>query len=310
MDDKAKDALQARREKIGRVHRIKSMIVFALTLWVIISMLLMLFLSVKVVMLQQDVNDLKKVILHSSENKISKDRNTTGETQTDQELLMQNSAEDNLANANDTLKVYLTFDDGPSDNTDRILDILDDYNVKATFFVVGRTDQHSKEMYKRIVKEGHTLGMHSYTHKYSEVYASLTSFKKDFERIQNLLYDVTGVVSTYYRFPGGSSNKVSNSDMSVFIKYLNQQDISYFDWNVMCGDATTSGYTKDDLVENVMKDVVKYKTSVVLMHDAADKDKTVEALPKLIEKLQQKGALLLPISEDTTLIQHVSLSSK
>ncbi len=310
MDDKAKDALQARREKIGRVHRIKSMIVFTLTLWVIISMLLMLFLSVKVVMLQRDVNDLKKVILHSSENKISKDRNTTGETQTDQELLMQNSAEDNLADANDTLKVYLTFDDGPSDNTDRILDILDDYNVKATFFVVGRTDQHSKEMYKRIVKEGHTLGMHSYTHKYSEVYASLTSFKKDFERIQNLLYDVTGVVSTYYRFPGGSSNKVSNSDMSVFIKYLNQQDISYFDWNVMCGDATTSGYTKDDLVENVMKDVVKYKTSVVLMHDAADKDKTVEALPKLIEKLQQKGALLLPISEDTTLIQHVSLSSK
>ena len=72
MDDKAKDALQARREKIGRVHRIKSMIIFTLTLWVIISMLLMLFLSVKVVMLQQDVNDLKKVILHSSENKIDK----------------------------------------------------------------------------------------------------------------------------------------------------------------------------------------------------------------------------------------------
>ncbi|MBQ5430327.1 MAG: polysaccharide deacetylase [Lachnospiraceae bacterium] len=310
MDDKAKEALQARREKVSRVHRMKSMIVFTLILWVIVSLLLMIFLSVKVVMLSQDVDNLKKVILSSSGSKTSKKANGNNTIQADQELLMQNSAEDNLADANDTLKVYLTFDDGPSDNTDRILDILDDYNVKATFFVNGRTDDHSKKMYKRIVKEGHTLGMHSYSHKYSEVYASLASFKKDFEKIQNLLYDVTGVVSTYYRFPGGSSNRVSNSDMSEFIKYLNQQDITYFDWNVMCGDATTSGYTKDDLVENVMKDVVKYKTSVVLMHDAADKDKTVEALPKLIEKLQQKGALLLPISEDTTLIQHVSLSSK
>ncbi len=310
MDDKAKETLQARREKVSRVHRMKSMIVFTLILWVIVSLLLMIFLSVKVVMLSQDVDNLKKVILSSSGSKTSKKANGNNTIQADQELLMQNSAEDNLADANDTLKVYLTFDDGPSDNTDRILDILDDYNVKATFFVNGRTDDHSKKMYKRIVKEGHTLGMHSYSHKYSEVYASLASFKKDFEKIQNLLYDVTGVVSTYYRFPGGSSNRVSNSDMSEFIKYLNQQDITYFDWNVMCGDATTSGYTKDDLVENVMKDVVKYKTSVVLMHDAADKDKTVEALPKLIEKLQQKGALLLPISEDTTLIQHVSLSSK
>ncbi|SDW01258.1 Peptidoglycan/xylan/chitin deacetylase, PgdA/CDA1 family [Lachnospiraceae bacterium KHCPX20] len=309
MDDKAKEALQARREKISRVHRMKSMIVFTLFLWVVISLLLMIFLSVKVVLLEKDVNSLKNVILSSSGSKISEKVNTKM-NQTDQELLMQNSAEDNLAGANDTLKVYLTFDDGPSNNTDRILDTLDDYNVKATFFVNGRTDHHSKKMYKRIVKEGHTLGMHSYTHKYSEVYASLASFKKDFEKIQNLLYDVTGVVSTYYRFPGGSSNKVSNSDMSEFIKYLNQQDITYFDWNVMCGDATTSGYTRDELVENVMKDVVKYKTSVVLMHDATDKDATVEALPTLIEKLQQKGALLLPISEDTTLIQHVSLSSK
>ena len=267
MDDKAKEALQARREKVSRVHRMKSMIVFTLILWVIVSLLLMIFLSVKVVMLSQDVDNLKKVILSSSGSKTSKKANGNNTIQADQELLMQNSAEDNLADANDTLKVYLTFDDGPSDNTDRILDILDDYNVKATFFVNGRTDDHSKKMYKRIVKEGHTLGMHSYSHKYSEVYASLASFKKDFEKIQNLLYDVTGVVSTYYRFPGGSSNRVSNSDMSEFIKYLNQQDITYFDWNVMCGDATTSGYTKDDLVENVMKDVVKYKTSVVLMHE-------------------------------------------
>ena len=165
-------------------------------------------------------------------------------------------------------------------------------------------------MYKRIVDEGHTIGMHSYTHNYSQVYASLSSFKSDFFRIQQLIYDYTGVKCNLYRFPGGSSNQVSATDMSTLIRFLNKENVRYFDWNVSSGDATTNEESSDEIIENVMKDVVKYKTSVVLMHDATDKDATVEALPTLIEKLQQKGALLLPISEDTTLIQHVSLSSK
>ncbi|MCR5453284.1 MAG: polysaccharide deacetylase [Lachnospiraceae bacterium] len=217
------------------------------------------------------------------------------------------TAEENLANAEDTLKVYLTFDDGPSGNSDRILDILDDYNVKATFFVNGRTDDHSMAVYKRIVDEGHTIAMHSYTHKYSEIYKNLENFTADLEKIQNLIYEATGVESTIYRFPGGSSNGVSSTDMSVFIQFLNEHGIKYFDWNVASGDATNLPYTSSDLIENVMSDVVKYKTSVVLMHDADNKMATVEALPELIELLQEQGALILPISEDTTLIQHVTI---
>ena len=217
------------------------------------------------------------------------------------------TAESNLANPEDTLKVYLTFDDGPSSNTAKILDILDDYGVKATFFVVGHTDEDSKALYKRIVDEGHTLGMHSYSHNYSTLYSSLDSFAGDLDRIQNLLYDVTGVDCMYYRFPGGSSNLVSNTNMGVFIKYLNDQGVTYMDWNVSSGDATSQAYTPDELVENVMADVVKYKTSVVLLHDADGKDNTVEALPAMIEALQSKGAVILPVSEDTTLIQHMTL---
>ena len=114
----------------------------------------------------------------------------------------------------------------------------------------------------------------------------------------------------YYRFPGGSSNKVSNTDMAEFIRFLNTQNVTYYDWNVANGDATTQAYTTDDLIENVMSDVVKYKTSVVLMHDAADKEKTVESLPTLIQDLQAKGALILPISKDTTVIQHVKLADQ
>ena len=95
--------------------------------------------------------------------------------------------------------------------------------------------------------------------------------------------------------------------MSRFIKYLNDENIRYMDWNVASGDATSAPVTADDLVENVMSDVVKYKTSVVLLHDADSKDATVEALPTIIEKLQAEGALILPVSDDTEMIQNVSL---
>lgn len=98
--------------------------------------------------------------------------------------------------------------------------------------------------------------------------------------------------------------------MSTLIRFLNKENVRYFDWNVSSGDATTNEESSDEIIENVMKDVVKYKTSVVLMHDAATKDTTVKALPKLIQKIQGEGDLILPIDDDTRLIQHVSLSTK
>lgn len=204
-------------------------------------------------------------------------------------------------------KVYLTFDDGPSSNTAKILDILKEKGVKATFFVVGKEDEESKAMYRRIIEEGHTLGMHSYTHKYSVIYDSLESFQEDFERIRSYLTEITGVEPTIMRFPGGSSNKVSNLDMREFIRYINDQGITYYDWNVVSGDATSQVYTPEELVENVMKDVVKYDTSIVLMHDASTKGSTVEALDDIIDQLQAMDMELLPIDENTRPIQHITL---
>ena len=101
-------------------------------------------------------------------------------------------------------RVYLTFDDGPSSNTIKILDILKEKDVKATFFVVGRLSDTTTPIYKRIVDEGHTLGMHSYTHVYKDIYPSEDAFEYDLDRIQALIYEQTGVLSKYYRFPGGS----------------------------------------------------------------------------------------------------------
>lgn len=304
------DAIQKKRKQISRVHRTRNLITIFLVIWIIFSICAIGFLSYSVYHLNGEIEKLNETIRYMSSHGTASSSGDALTYDYDLKLNSYKTDADNLAGEDDVRKVYLTFDDGPSKNTDKILDILDDYSVKATFFVNGRTDKHSLKMYKRIVNEGHTIGMHSYTHKYSQVYASEKSFEKDFFRIRNLIYDTTGVKSMYYRFPGGSSNKVSNTNMSDLIRFLNREHVEYFDWNVMSGDATSNELKSSEIIENVMSDVVKYKSSVVLMHDAANKDSTVAALPGLIQKLQKEGDLLLPIDQDTKLIQHVTLSKK
>ncbi|MDD6551295.1 MAG: polysaccharide deacetylase [Lachnospiraceae bacterium] len=304
------EQIRQQRKKVGRVHRMKKFITGFLIFWTIFSIAAIVILGIFSYQMYRKVDDLNRTVRLLVEKQSSSSGNKSVSSDRSLETNDVESDIENLADESDIRKVYLTFDDGPSKNTGKILDILDDYNVKATFFVNGRTDEHSQKMYKRIVDEGHTIGMHSYTHNYSQVYASLSSFKKDFFRIQNLIYDYTGVKSDLYRFPGGSSNQVSDTSMSDLIRFLNKENVRYFDWNVSSGDATSNKESSDEIIENVMRDVVKYKTSVVLMHDAATKDTTVKALPELIQRIQKEGDLILPIDENTRLIQHVSLSNK
>ena len=218
------------------------------------------------------------------------------------------SATEEQTPAKDVKRVYLTFDDGPSIYTGQILDVLAANNVKATFFVIGR-DKEYYDYYRRIVDEGHTIGMHSYSHVYQDVYASVESFGNEIEQLNQLIYDVTGVKSNIFRFPGGSSNNVAPLPIQDYIAYLNEHDINYYDWNALNGDAVTSGLTPEQLVSNIMNDVENNRDSIVLMHDLQTTHTTVESLQLLIDTLKSEGYELLPISEDTPLIQHVSCNS-
>ncbi len=203
-------------------------------------------------------------------------------------------------------KVYLTFDDGPSIYTEEILDILDTYGVKATFFVVGKEDEASKERLKEIVERGHSLGMHSYSHKYAELYESRESFAEDFVKLRSYLEEVTGVTSSIYRFPGGSSNTVSEIDMHEFVDYLESWDVQFYDWNVASGDGGSRLLSVDELVENSLDGIGERETTIILMHDSAAKPTTVEALPQIIEGiLATEDTVILPITEDTQPIQHI-----
>ncbi len=297
------DSLERQRAKRKRVARMKKMIVSSIALFMLLTLFIMTFLCVKIASLQRQIDNLSAKIASTSE--VEDVEEMADDSYLDNLYQVDNI--DNIAQEGDIPRVYLTFDDGPSENTDEILDILDDYGVKATFFVVGKDIEEYGDTYKRIVDEGHTIGMHSFSHNYSTIYDSEDAFINDYNQIHSLIQDTTGVDCHLYRFPGGSSNSLTNTSMSVFINYLNSQNTVYYDWNVASGDATSQAFTSDDLVDNVMTDVVKYKTSVVLLHDASNKDATVEALPKIIESLRDSGAMILPITDDTTVIQHVSV---
>ena len=325
MEGKNQSSLKEQQERRKRINRIKRGLISFIGIWMLLCMFLCVVLLFKVNSLEKQISQLVSDATVSKSAAETMSENTSGvfsydstesiggEKATEQVIAnVSNAVEsdsENFAEENDQLKVYLTFDDGPSDNTAAILDTLAKYNVKATFFVVGKTDDQSKEMYQRIVNEGHTLGMHSYSHKYSVVYDSLDAFETDFNQLQSYLYDITGQECRLYRFPGGSSNQVSNTDMSEFIRFLNEEGVTYFDWNVSSGDATSQAYTADELLNNVLTDVPKYKTSVVLMHDSNTKSTTVEALGPMIEALQGMGAQILPIDENTTLVQHIKADS-
>lgn len=245
----------------------------------------------------QSVND-------KSEADSNKELTDKGDGQTDK------SGKNEQADKETGKRVYLTFDDGPSNNTEEILDILSKHHVKATFFVIGKDDDYSKKLYKRIVEEGHTLGMHSYSHDYSKIYTDKKAFFKDYDKLEKLLNDVTGVTPAYYRFPGGTSNTISKVPMKTLIKEMNKRGTVYFDWNAMSGDANGKDLTKRQMINNVLKDVEIHNTSVVLMHDAGNKDKTVAMLPALLNKLKKLKVSILPIDENTPLVQHVKADTK
>ena len=317
------NGLRDQQMRRKRVNRMKMSILTFGAVWILILTISIAALLVKIILLENRMDEIAESVISveqfvenqnqknagSLEEKIPDTKDDTpegSEEQTEPQPDENVTENDNALPAEEHRKVYLTFDDGPSENTAKILDILKERDIKATFFVIGNEEEEAKELYQRIVDEGHTLGMHSFTHKYDVIYQSLDAYVEDMTRLQSYLEDITGVTTNLIRFPGGSSNHVSNVDMKELIRYVNEHGFTYFDWNVASGDATSQVYTPDELVRNVINDVVRYDTSVVLMHDSSAKSTTVEALIPMIDQLQEMGAELLPIDETTEPIQHIT----
>lgn len=252
--------------------------------------------------------DSVKAVLGNASVDADNARNAENTEDGEQDVIKSDAVAEDNNEKEERKRVYLTFDDGPSNYTGQILDILAENDVKATFFVIGR-DKEYYDYYKRIVKEGHTIGMHSYSHVYQDFYKSVDSFGEELNKLNDLIYKVTGTKSSIFRFPGGSSNNVAPLPIENYIAYLNENNINYYDWNSLSGDAVTSGLSPEQLVDNIMNDVSKNKDSIVLMHDLQTTHATVESLQLLIDTLKREGYEILPIDANAPLIQHVSCNS-
>lgn len=205
---------------------------------------------------------------------------------------------------------YLTFDDGPTELTPKVLDVLKQYDVKGTFFIKGVMIKYNPSVLKRMVEEGHSLGNHSTTHKYEQIYTSVDALKNEILETNRRIFNETGYEVKIFRFPGGSSN-------TMFTKYAPEVEMNdwftmihddlgmeYYDWNVSSLDASGTYKSADEIYEAVISGAQDKNQITVLFHDVTKNESTLEALPRIIEKLLEMGYSIEPITTSSRPVQH------
>lgn len=196
--------------------------------------------------------------------------------------------------------IYLTFDDGPSDRTDAILETLAEKNVKATFFVTGKSNEKDLERMRKIVEAGHTIGMHSYSHDYTTVYASVEGFLEDFYKNFIQIKEATNVTPTVFRFPGGSINGYDGGFYQEILSEMIRRGFVPYDWNISSEDATTTQVLPaEQLTANVVRGARGKVRGFVLFHDSEKKTTTPLALGSTIDQLREMGFEFAPITPST-----------
>lgn len=201
--------------------------------------------------------------------------------------------------------VYYTFDDGPSQNTVRILDTLREKGVKATFFVTGQGEKEYEDVLRRIVEDGHGIGLHTFSHDYRKIYSDVDSFLADFNQIRLYVKEVTGVEPNIFRFPGGSakSSYTSEGTMKAIRQEMRRRGYLYYDWNIVSGDDRSYVTPAETLTDNILKGAEGKTRIVILCHDDSLRTTTAEALPVVIDALRERGYTFDKITDRTRPLQ-------
>ena len=203
--------------------------------------------------------------------------------------------------------VYYTFDDGPSKNTLAILDVLKEKGVKATFFVTGQEAAgiDSDAVLKRIVEEGHSIGIHTYSHKSKEIYQSVESYLEDFYKIREKIIQATGVQPHIFRFPGGSvNNSFADPAVQKAIRIeMRRRGFIYYDWNVVSGDDKSYMTDTQTLIQNIVNGAQGKDKVVILCHDDSMRISTAEAVGPVIDQLTAQGYRFDRLTESVEPVQ-------
>lgn len=198
----------------------------------------------------------------------------------------------------ETDTVYLTFNSTPGENTGKILDILDDYGVKATFFLSGTADTVSREQMKAIVDRGHSIGLNGYSDSYQQLYGSVAAFLEDFKAIYDLVYEVTGVRAEIFRYPGGSINAYNSGFYQELNAEMLRRRFVFFDWDVSGEDTLLEGADAGRIQSSVLSGLEGKERGIVLLRDTVGKEAVIEALPGILSGIQSQGYTFQPLTAD------------
>lgn len=198
--------------------------------------------------------------------------------------------------------IYLTFDDGPGSYTESILNVLNEYNVKATFFVTNQFSSY-QYMIKKEYESGHSIAVHTYSHNYGKIYENVDSYVNDFNEMNKIIFNETGMYTKMFRFPGGSSNTISRFSKGVvseIAKTMTDNGYIYFDWNIDSMD--TKYKDPEKIYESVINEIGKHDYSIVLMHDI--KKANIESVRKIINYGLENGYTFLALNEKSPVVHH------
>lgn len=300
--------------RIKNLPRFLTFSVMSLILIVMITMSLF-FLMTKMV---EIFNTQKQILQTSSSANLSQTNTPKAETVTTSNTANQNTKTDTSSSDSDPMAdiksrlrsgdtagikvVFLTFDDGPSEHTDELLDMLNEYDAKGTFFTTLHDNDNAKAMYRRIIDEGHTLANHTSSHDYS-LYNNPEAFLADVDLLDQFQKTITGQTESSYvfRFPGGSTN--SNT---ACVEGILSRGWNYSDWNVSSGDGCSAPPPSDEIAAMIIEGCRENDVSVVLSH-AELKESSREAMPIVIETLQAEGYLFLPMEKDYIYPRHLEV---
>ena len=191
---------------------------------------------------------------------------------------------------NEKKVAYLTFDDGPSENTKKILKILEEKKAVATFFLIGKEiTEEREETVKELKKKGNAIGVHTYCHQKNRMYCNAQCFYEDFQQASEAIEKITGEKPTLHRFPYGSNNSYVKSYVDELHENLQKKGVRSFDWNVSGEDSLSPYVAQETIFQNVKKDLTRYEQPIILLHDAAAMNNTAAVLGRIIDYIREEG---------------------